>query len=173
LLDRKSKVATRKRAAKSAPKKQAAKKARGRPEWKPTAEQRASVEAMAGYGVPEEDIARVLKVAPKTLRKQCRDELDLGIIKANAKVSESLFKRATGDGQQAVTAAIWWEKTRQGRKDISVTRHQGPNGGPVQTIDLSKATDEQLAALEALFGPLALAGDDDAADPRGEGEAGN
>lgn len=119
---------------------------------------------MAGVGVPEEDIARVLKVDPKTLRKHCRDELDLGAIKANAKVSRSLYDKAIGDGPGAVTAGIWWEKTRQGRKETNITRHQGPNGGPVQTIDLSKATPEQLDALEAIFGPLALAGGDDEGD---------
>ncbi len=33
----------------------------------------------------------------------------------------------------------------------------GANGGPIQHVDLSRATDEQLAALAALFGPLAAA----------------
>lgn len=39
------------------------------------------------------------------------------------------------------------------------------------TIDLTNATDEQLAILESLFGPLAGSGGDDGGDPRGEGEA--
>ena len=50
--------------------------------------------------------------------------------------------------------------------------HTGANGGPIQTVDLTKATDEQLAALEAIFGPLAGAGDDDAGDQGGEGPQG-
>lgn len=47
--------------------------------------------------------------------------------------------------------------------------HTGRNGGPITTVDLTKATDEQIAALEDLFGPLAAAGGDDAADQGGEG----
>ena len=45
---------------------------------------RRQVEAMAGYGVPEFNIARVLAVDPKTLRKHYREELDTGQIKATA-----------------------------------------------------------------------------------------
>jgi hypothetical protein len=39
--------------------------------------------------------------------------------------------------------------------------HSGPNRGPITTLDLSKATDEQISALEAIFGPLAESGDSD------------
>ncbi|CLP64742.1 Uncharacterised protein [Mycobacterium tuberculosis] len=38
-------------------------------------------------------------------------------------------------------------------------------------VDLSNMTEEQLNALESIFGPLASAGGDDEADPSGEGEA--
>lgn len=48
--------------------------------------------------------------------------------------------------------------------DTQHHRHAGPNGGPIQTVDLTSATDEQLSALAALFGPLAAAGGDDGAD---------
>jgi hypothetical protein len=84
----------------------------GRPSHKPDAAQRRQAEAMAGYGVPEPDIARVLNIDPKTLRKHYREELDSGHVKANAKVAENLFRKATGDGPQSVTAAIFWLKTR-------------------------------------------------------------
>lgn len=47
----------------------------------------------------------------------------------------------------------------------------GAKGGRGVTIDLTNATDEQLAILESLFGPLAGSGDDDRSNPRGEGEA--
>ena len=51
--------------------------------------------------------------------------------------------------------------------------HTGPNGGPLQTLDLTHATAEQLDALEAIFGPLAAASGDDEGDPSGEGEEGS
>jgi len=64
---------------------------------------------MAGYGIPEAHIARVLGIDPKTLRKHYRDELDTGHIKANAHIAESLYKAARGGN---VTAMIFWLKTR-------------------------------------------------------------
>lgn len=50
-------------------------------------------------------------------------------------------------------------------------QHTGRNGGPIQTVDLTKLSGDELAQLEAIFGPLAGPGDDDAPDPSGEGEA--
>jgi hypothetical protein len=41
----------------------------------------------------------------------------------------------------------------------------GPAGGPIQMIDLSAATNEQLAALESLFGPVAKPGSDAGGNP--------
>jgi hypothetical protein len=86
---------------------------------------------MAAYGVPEVALSRVLAIDPKTLRKHYRDELDTGQIKATAKVAESLFRKATSDGAQSVTAAIFWLKTRGGwretpqdhRLDVHDVRH--------------------------------------------------
>ena len=40
--------------------------------------------------------------------------------------------------------------------------------GPAVTLDLTNISDEQLAALEILFGPLAGSGGDDGRDPGGE-----
>lgn len=35
--------------------------------------------------------------------------------------------------------------------------HTGKGGGPIQTLDLSNLSDEQLDQLEAIFGPVAIA----------------
>ena len=102
-----------------------------RPSHKPDDVQRRQVEAMAGYGVPEADIARVIGIDAKTLRKHYRPELDMAHIKANSAVAQSLFKKATGDGPQSVTAAIFWLKTRMGWTEISVTEHGGVPDNPV------------------------------------------
>lgn len=80
---------------------------------------------MAGYGVPEDDIALTVDISGPTLRKHYRRELDLGHVKANAAVAQSLYKKATGDGTSAVTAAIFWLKTRAGWKETVVTEHSG------------------------------------------------
>jgi len=101
---------------------------------KPDPSLRRQVEAMAAYGVPEADIARVIDIDPKTLRKHYRNELATGHIKANSKVAESLFRKATGEGPQSVTAAIFWLKTRARWKETSAIEHGGPEGGPLPLV---------------------------------------
>ena len=66
----------------------------GRRAHKPDPAQRKQVEAMAAYGIPEADVARVVGIDPKTLRKCYREELDLGETKANAQVAGFLFNSA-------------------------------------------------------------------------------
>jgi hypothetical protein len=48
--------------------------------------------AMAAFGIPADDIGRVVGIDPKTLRKHYREELDLGETKANAQVAGFLFQ---------------------------------------------------------------------------------
>ena len=92
---------------------------------------------MAGYGVAETDIARVIAIDPKTLRRHYRDELDNGHVKANAKVAENLFRKATGEGREAVTAAIFWLKTRAGWKETAVHELSGRNGKGIEVVKVS------------------------------------
>jgi len=72
---------------------------------------------MAGYGVPQALIARVLNMSALTLVKYYKEELETAHIRANTAVAQSLFRKATGDGPQSVTAAIFWAKTRMGWKE--------------------------------------------------------
>jgi len=92
----------------------------GRRAHRPDPVSRRQVEAMAAYGVPEADIATVIGIDPKTLRRHYRQELDTGHIKANSKIAESLYRKALGDGPQSVTAAIFWLKTRAHWKETVV-----------------------------------------------------
>jgi hypothetical protein len=106
----------------------------GRLSYQPDETSRRQVEAMAGYGIPEADIARVIGIDAKTLRKHYREELDIAHVKANSAVAQSLFKKATGDGPQSVTAAIFWCKTRMGWKETVLNEHAGLPGRPVTQI---------------------------------------
>jgi hypothetical protein len=103
----------------------------GRPSHTPDPIMRRQVEALAGYGVPEAEIAAMVEVDPKTLRKYYRHELDHGHAKANAKVAENLYRKATGDGRESVTAAIFWLKVRARWKETSVHEHAGVPGHPI------------------------------------------
>jgi hypothetical protein len=95
---------------------------------------RRNVEALAGYGVPEADIAGVIGIDPKTLRKHYPQELRYGHVKANAKVAENLYRRATGEGREAVIAAIFWLKCRAAWKETSVRELTGKDDGPVTVV---------------------------------------
>ncbi len=86
------------------------------------------VEALAGYGLTPDEIALVLAVEPSELKTAYGAELQSGAIKANARVAESLYRQATGEGRQAVTAAIFWLKTRARWKETHIPEHVGVPG---------------------------------------------
>jgi hypothetical protein len=86
-----------------------------RPPFKATPKSRKLVKTMAALGCRHEDIATLLEITPKTLRKHFRSELDRGMIEANAKVMESLFAMATSGKNTA--ASIFWAKTRCGLRE--------------------------------------------------------
>ena len=86
--------------------------------FQPTDEQRRTVRALSGYGVPQEGIAIHIGIDAKTLRKHFRSELDRGSVEATAKVAQSLFHLATID--KNVTAAIFWMKARAGWREKQV-----------------------------------------------------
>ncbi len=135
-----------------------------RPAHQPLPALRRQAEAMAGYGVPETDIARIIGIDPKTLRKHYRDELETGHVKANAKVAENLYRRTTGEGREAVTAAIFWLKTRARWKETSVHELGGTDGGPVEMEIIVPGAREilrqRLAAIQGrLEGPESARGD--------------
>jgi hypothetical protein len=103
--------------------KEPSKRGRGRPEFEPTEEQKKLVDQLAGYGIPEPDIARLVinpatkeGISPVTLRKYFRDELDVGHVRANQQVAGALFKNATTGTETypggIPTAQIFWLKTR-------------------------------------------------------------
>ena len=106
----------------------------GRRAHHPDPGQRRQVEAMAGYGVPEAEIAGMVGIDPKTLRKHYRAELDHGHTKANARVAENLYHKATGEGREAVTAGIFWLKCRAGWKETSVRELTGRDNEPLTIV---------------------------------------
>jgi hypothetical protein len=86
---------------------------------------RERVRYLAGVGVPQDDIAKIVGCAPKTLRKRFRDDLDRGVAEANATVSGYLFAAAK---EGNVTAQIFWLKTRAHWRERPVPDHPGPDG---------------------------------------------
>jgi urease accessory protein UreF len=106
--------------------------------YTPTEKDRGRVEALAGYGFTEEQIAADLGIGAETLRKYYRTELTTAHIKANALVAQSLFRKATGDGNGAVAAAIFWMKTRCGWREVE--RDMAPLLGKKQMQEAAALT---------------------------------
>ncbi len=93
----------------------------GRPEFTSSDAQRAQVKVMAAFGVPQDDIAKVIGCSAPTLRKHFWAELETAAIEANSKVAQSLFRKAVeGTGKEAVTACIFWLKCRAGWRDVAI-----------------------------------------------------
>ena len=105
----------------------------GRPPYTPTEEQRRTVRALAGFGVPHDDICLVVKCSPPTLRKWFRHELDVATIEANARVAQTLFQQATTPGN--IAATIFWLKARAGwreKQPVEVSLIPGDTAQPMK-----------------------------------------
>ena len=103
---------------------------------------------MAAYGIPETEIARVLKIDPKTLRKHYQDELELGHVKANAQVAGFLFNSAKNGN---VSAQIFWLKTRARWNEPPAQHH---HVAAVATIDLASVAEDEVDHLRSIFAQL-------------------
>ena len=104
----------------------------GRPPHEPTDQTRRTVEGMSAYGIPQEEISKVIGIDRNTLMKYYREELDTAKARANAKVAESLYKKALANDSGSVTAAIFWLKTRAGWKETIVNEHGGIDGEDIK-----------------------------------------
>jgi hypothetical protein len=120
----------------------------GREPFAPTDEQRRTVRAMAGYGVPHDDIALVVRCSPPTLRKRFRQELDVATIEANARVAQTLYQQATTPGN--VAATIFWLKARAGWREKQVVELNGKDGAeaPGITVVVRRFSDDLMDATE-------------------------
>jgi len=125
------------------------KKRQTKPPHAPTEATRQTVQLHTTVGTTQADIARVLDIDEKTLRKYYRDELDLAKAKANATIGGALFNRAkSGD----TSAMIFWMKTQAGWREKTDINHTSEDGTmtPKAGIDTSKLSTEALAEIMAL-----------------------
>ena len=76
---------------------------------------------MSGFGIAQHEIARMLDIDPKTLRRAFRRELDVGETEANVRVMAAVDANATK--HNSLRAQIFWLKCRAGwreAQDINV-----------------------------------------------------
>jgi hypothetical protein len=119
------------------------------PSHKPDKLSRDTVTLHATVGTTQANIARLLGIDEKTLRKHYRDELDLSLAQANATIGGNLFNKAKGGDTACM---IFWMKTQAGWRETTHLEHTSPDGSmtPAPTLDVSKlsaaALNEILAA---------------------------
>ena len=94
----------------------------GRPAHVPTDDTRTMVESLSGFGIPQTEIARLVGIDPKTLRFHYADQIELGTIKATAKVAQNLFTMACKPTREGLSAAIFWLKVRAGWSEYAPKR---------------------------------------------------
>ena len=116
----------------------------GRPQYIKKDNDVKTVEALSVAGVTQKLIAQILKISEPTLRKHFREELDTSKARANAVISQALFKNAK-DGN--VAAQIFWLKTQAGWKEKNYHELTGKDGDklfdePKQLIEIRKVFDE-------------------------------
>ena len=111
---------------------------------------REKVRHLAGLGVPQDDIARIVRCSPKTLRKRCRDDLDCGVAEANAIVSGCLFAAAKGG---SIAAQIFWLKSRARWRERDASDERAADGdaeanSPVVLVLPNNGRDPELAGIQ-------------------------
>jgi hypothetical protein len=116
----------------------------------PTPAIRETVRRLSGLGLPQEDIAKIVGCAPKTLRKHLRAELDVGQAEANATVAGYLFNAAkAGD----LAATIFWLKTQAGWGEDGLPQpdSKGASPPPKRTVVVLPDNGRCPALTQALY----------------------
>ena len=116
----------------------------GRPSYIKKDDDAKLVEALTIAGVTQTLVAQIVKISEPTLRKNFRKELDTSKARANAIISQALFKKAK-DGN--VIAQIFWLKTQAGWKERNALELTGKDGDKLfgeerQLIEIRKVFDE-------------------------------
>lgn len=121
----------------------------------PTPQLRETVERMAATTLPQDMIAAILGITPKTLRKHYREELDRGLGRTIKAAATNVARMAIGafddedselhcllgerkvipDDQTQLKAAQFLLSTRGGFKVGSSLELTGKDGGPVEVAD--------------------------------------
>jgi hypothetical protein len=141
-------------------------KRRARGAWFPDVQDRRVVTTLATYGVPVAAIAKAIGVRLETLHEHLGAEYEAGMMAANAKAAELLYKQFTNpsDLRIAVTAAMFWLKTRarwtEAREPDAVRPAIDPGDAARQRIE------DDLNRMESRLRPIA-GGTDGARDDGG------
>ena len=105
-----------------------------------------TVEVMTVGGFPQSEICTVLDIDEKTLRKHFRETLDKAAIRADAKVTATMFQMATSGEHPGMTA--FWMKVRRRWKEPANDHRFVDESGKDRPFLLSDA-DRLIAEADA------------------------
>jgi hypothetical protein len=123
-----------------------AKTLRGLGRLQPTLDEVASV-----FGCTKRTVQHHLKANPE-LAQALEDGKNAGRLN----LRRTQLRHAEGTGSGAVNMAIHLGKHWLGQTDKSLVEMTGKNGGPIQTFDYSKLSDDQLAQFETFLTAIAV-----------------
>lgn len=106
----------------------------GRPPYKPTDDDRRSVELMTACGLNQTQVARQLGdggISENTLVKYFREELDTAVDKANVKMAATAFNKGLSGDAHMIR---YWMNCRAGWKEKSEIEHTGDIKWSIQNI---------------------------------------
>jgi hypothetical protein len=125
----------------------------------PTKEQRENVEAMTGFGIPQEEIARLIKnpetgksIDDDTLRLRFSEEIATGLTKVKANVGRFIYASIMGlpggithEPSRAHLAEFFADR-RMGWSQKSIHEHTGKDGSPLDnSIHIISAALDKIA----------------------------
>jgi hypothetical protein len=90
------------------------KKPAGRPEHKPDRQSRDVVEALSGFGIPQDKISAVLGISLPTLHKHYANEISRGAAVVEANLVGNLLRLAKGSDGTALKAIMFSLQSRFG-----------------------------------------------------------
>lgn len=119
----------------------------GRPAFVPTDDERKQVEALSGYGLPQDQIAILIRggIHIETLREHFATELVSGKAKANGQVGKTLFQKAMGGDTAAM---IWWSKAQMRWAETQKHEHTGTDGAPIEIKKIERVIVDQTAQIK-------------------------
>lgn len=115
--------------------------------------------ALAGYKPNQPNAARL--ISNDMVKARVAELQEAGAKRAEVTI-ESLIDeaadiqtKAVQAGQHSAAVAALTAKAKLAGKWIDRNQHTGPNGGPIQHVDLSQLDDDKFRQLETILGPIA------------------
>lgn len=115
---------------------------KGSPGFDPGSDQAAQVEKMSALGMSVQDIAAILRIEPKLLKKYYQYEIETATARINSSVAKIALQMALSGAMPDMTK--FWLTRRAGWKETKVTEITGAGGGPVQYAEVKQRMIDQI-----------------------------